>query len=395
MTRVRLRNVVTNVVAKSAGEPQPFVGLEDVASRTGRPAAVEFLQKAASDSLDFRCGDVLFGKLRPYLAKSLVVDFSGTCSSEFLVLRPLEEVDSRFLHYLTLSSPWLEWAEATAYGSKMPRTSWEAMSDLRLDLPPLTEQRRIADFLDTETTRLDHLVALRQQQLALLGGRRWSHFESLVAESGPPSVPVRRTLLRLTDGPFGSAFSSSDYTAEGAAVVRLGNIGFAEYRAENQARIPVTLYEQFRRHRVHCGDLLIAGLGDAANHAGRACVAPALGAAIVKGKCFAAAVDNTVADARYLALLFSSPVGRSTFETRGSTRQMINLEIVKSARIPLPSRPVQGAIVEESLHAEQLRKAAGVAITMSVELLRERRQALITAAVTGQLDVTTAHGGAA
>lgn len=266
----------------------------------------------------------------------------------------------------------------------------EQVGNLVLPDPPLFTQRRIADFLDAEITRLDHLAASRRKQRDLLTSRRWSHFQESLDAAAGPVIPLRRVVRSVIDGPFGSAFSSADYVDEGAAVVRLGNIGFAEYRPTDQAYIPRSLYRNFQYHQVSRGDVLIAGLGDARNHAGRACVAPDLGPAIVKGKCFRARLETETADADFIALLLSSPVGASAIEGRGSTRSMINLEIVKAALLPIPELRKQRSVVAEHRQSWKQTKAAVNACERQLDLLAERRQALITAAVTGQFDVTTA-----
>jgi type I restriction enzyme, S subunit len=375
----RLKSLVTCPVEKSDGEALPFVGLEDVGSGTGALATDELPM--------YRPGNVLFSKLRPYLAKSFMPTMHGSATGELLVLRPQREIDSRFLLYCTLSSPWLEWAETTSYGTKMPRTSWEAMSEYRLPLPSLDEQRRIANFLDTETEFARKIEALRSQQKERLEKRRWSLLLDLIENSASEDLPLRRLLHSVTDGPFGSAFSSSDYADNGAAVVRLGNIGFAEYRPQDQAYIPMNLFREFRRYNVSEGDILIAGLGDPRNHAGRACIAPDLGPAIVKGKCFRSRAVPGKASAEFITLILSSPIGASALEGRGSTRSMINLEILKSAVFPIPSYSDQVAITTQTNDYWQSAQTAIQACDRQLALLTERRQALITAAVTGGITV--------
>ncbi|MGW5108095.1 hypothetical protein [Nocardia sp. NPDC004123] len=388
---VRIKSVVSNPVEKSDGSARPFIGLENMAVGTGRLLVENLPMKAAEDSIRHRAGDVLFSKLRPYLAKSHAPTAEGTGTGELLVLRPTAQIDAQFLLYVTLSAPWLDWANATAYGTKMPRTSWDLMCEYRTWLPSLEEQRRIADFLDAETSRIDRLMKARERQIVLLKDRRWSQFQELVDRSGSPMLQIRRVVESLTDGPFGSAFSSSDYSDEGAAVVRLGNIGFAEYRPADQARVPMSVFDRFRQYSVQSGDVLIAGLGDAKNHAGRACVAPDLGAAIVKGKCFRMRL-NAQGDPEFIATLLSSPIGASAVEGRGSTRSMINLDVVKSARVPIPPMPVQRRIVADHADAWSQMERLVNRGAAQISLLAERRQALITAAVTGQFDVTTASG---
>jgi type I restriction enzyme, S subunit len=298
--------------------------------------------------------------------------------------------DSRFLWW------WLHSQrsnlDSVSTGSTYTAVTAEQVSNLDFPVMELGKQRRIADFLDAETARIDRSANLRRLQLALLVERLWSKFVALTGACETNHLPLRRLVHHLVDGPFGSAFSSDDYSESGAAVVRLGNIGFAEYRSDEQVYIPLSLFERFRQHDVLPGDLLIAGLGDANNHAGRACVAPDLRPAMVKGKCFRGRVDPRVASAEFVSFMMSSPIGRDAFESRGSTRSMINLELVRSAVFPIPSVADQISIADEMISYRLLEQKARSAVELGTVVLAERRQALITAAVTGQFDVTTGRG---
>jgi type I restriction enzyme S subunit len=119
-------------------------------------------------------GDVLFGKLRPYLAKSLFVDRPMYASAELLAMRSRSSAHPRYLRYVVLSRPFVEWAVATSDGAKMPRTRWEAVCEFSVDLPAVEEQLEIADFLDVETARIDALVEKKRRMITLLGDRRTS-----------------------------------------------------------------------------------------------------------------------------------------------------------------------------------------------------------------------------
>ncbi len=384
-----LKYALRNFTQKAPPKPLPFVALEHIQPGLGKTYPGFDWEEAESDlNIAFDQDDILFGKLRPYLAKVLRADRAGCCTSELLVLRPTR-VLSRYAYWLMLSNAVVDRAVASSTGVKMPRTRWDRLGREEIELPVETKQRAIADFLDRETARIDALLEKKHRLVELLEAHTWAHFMRLVQESEAESIQLRRAFTFLTDGPFGSAFSSADYSENGAVVVRLGNIGFGEFRDSEVVFIPITMYGSFLRHKVLPGDLLIAGLGDTTNHAGRACVAPDLGPAIVKGKCFCARVDWRVANAHYLALLLSSPMGTQLIgrESRGSTRTMINLDIVKSVFAPLPGVSTQDQIVE-STHAmrRQHSLAAGAALRQ-IALLQEQRQAVITAAVTGQLDI--------
>jgi type I restriction enzyme S subunit len=345
---------------------------------------------------EVRPGDLLISRLADPVGRSCIAPDLGVrmiTSVDVAILRPRAgAADNRYLNYYMASSRHLDAVAAIARGGTRERISRDQLGAVVVPLPQLSEQRAIADYLDRETARIDALIAAKQRMAKVLEVRFWAAFTQSVFHVSARQTQMRRVLTSLIDGPFGSAFSSADYAAEGPAVVRLGNIGFAEYRHTDQAHIPLELYERFRAYRVVTGDLLIAGLGDDKNHAGRACIAPDLGDAIVKGKCFRGRVDSGRCSAEFLALLLSSPLGANAMGVsgRGSTRSMINLEVVKSTEMPIPARETQEAIVDRTAVLRTATETAAAVIQQQLALLSERRQALITAVVTGGLPVPVA-----
>lgn len=302
-------------------------------------------------------------------------------------VRPLPGLDSTFCWW------WLHAAtadlRAEATGSTYEAVTAEDIGALQVPAWALPEQRAIAYFLDTETARIDALITKKRRMIDLVHEWRWTSFLARVRAAGAPKAPLRRALRFITDGPFGSAFTSNEYTTEGLSVIRLGNIGFAEFRNADMAYLPSERLPEFNRYRVRVGDLLFAGLGDDRNHAGRACVAPDLGEAIVKGKCFCGRLDLARAVPDYVAMFFSSPAGAEqvALEARGSTRSMINLEIIKSIALPMPRVSVQQSIVERTRREWQTVERLRDDLATQIALLQEHRQALLTAAVTGELAV--------
>jgi type I restriction enzyme S subunit len=340
-----------------------------------------------------RPGDTILSTVRTYLRSVWPVAGETddlVVSTGFAVLTPGRRLDSRFLGWWAQGDRFVEEIVARSVGVSYPAINALEVGDIAMPVPPVREQRAIADYLNAETARIDALVAKKRRMIDLLDQRFWHSFVDRVRASGERVAQLRRALTFLTDGPFGNAFTSSDYSSGGAAVVRLGNIGFAEYRPADQAFIPMELYGKLLRHRVRPDDLLIAGLGDDRNHAGRACVAPNLGPAMVKGKCFCARVRRDLGVPEYLALLLSSPLGAAAMglSSRGSTRSMINLDVVKAALVPLPPAVDQERIVRESLTERAKIQRLTAALRGQLELLSEHRQALITEAVTGQSEVT-------
>src|SRR5207253_8647340 len=139
-----LAESVVEVVQPHRDDERPYVALEHLAQ--GEPALLGHLRvkDATSTKLQFRAGDILFGKLRPNLRKAALAPFDGVCSTDILVMRPLPSVDGRYLLHLVHWPPVQQHAVQTASGTKMPRTSWPLLGTFALELPPLPEQRKIA-----------------------------------------------------------------------------------------------------------------------------------------------------------------------------------------------------------------------------------------------------------
>ena len=388
-------------VSDGSEMPVKMVNYTDVYGNVGAriDQDIDFMEttappaKAMEHSL--RVGDVLFtpsSETAEDIGWAAVVTeaLPGVVYSYHLARwRPSLGLDLGFLRYALNSDVVRAQLTRAAKGTTRQILTRDDFRSITIVVPARQRQGAIADYLDGETKRIDSLVDNRRQLLDAVTERPWALFVELVMGAKADRVPLRRALLSITDGPFGSAFSSDDYSDEGAFVVRLGNIGFAGFRHEPAAFLPLHIYERFPRCRVHPGDLLVAGLGDEKNHAGRACVAPELGPAMVKGKCFCAAVNAAVALPEYLALYLSSSLGIEEVGSvsHGSTRAMINLGIVKSVLVHLPSLRLQEEIVSAVRDERKRADRATAAIGREIDLLRERRQALITAAVTGQIEI--------
>ena len=264
------------------------------------------------------------------------------------------------------------------------------IADMAFPVPPLDEQRAISDFLDRETARIDTLIDEQQRLVELFQERRDSEWTSLLNKAGTagPALPLKRLLDSIVDGPFGSSLTSAHYSDDGARVIRLGNIGINVFRNHDIAHIPLDYANQLAAHSVQSGDVVIAGLGDDKMPLGRAAVVPDIGPAIVKADCYRARPKAHVSPA-YMAWALSAPPTRDQIMllARGATRARLNTSVVQQVEIPLPARKVQVEIIEQWLHQAGQIDALIAETEKFVELSRERRTALITAAVTGQIDV--------
>ena len=131
------------------GGNTPYIGLEHL--QQGFPAFVGRGTESdvKSSKTVFRKGDILFGKLRPYLRKGVRADFDGISSTDILVFRAEKNCEPTYLKYLVHTDEFINHAKSTTSGVQHPRTSWPSLREFCLSLPPLSEQKKIAYALST------------------------------------------------------------------------------------------------------------------------------------------------------------------------------------------------------------------------------------------------------
>lgn len=146
------------------------IGLENIESFTGR--FIESSSQFEGSGIAFEKGDILYGKLRPYLAKVWIAEFAGNAVGDFFVYRLNDGINARYLHYYMRSPQFTEAANASTYGAKMPRVSADYMANFPIPLPPLPEQEAIVERLDRETGKIDRAIEVKRRQIELLRERR-------------------------------------------------------------------------------------------------------------------------------------------------------------------------------------------------------------------------------
>lgn len=182
---------VTNLEGNKVeqGSINKYVGMENIESWSGKYIQGEDIRSEGLSS-SFTAGDVLFGKLRPYLAKSWVADFSGICSSEFLVLKS-KIINPKFLNYFFLTEEFIKRVDSSTYGSKMPRASWDFIGLMGVSVPSIIDSEKIANFLDYETAKIDTLIEKQQQLIKLLKEKRQAVISHAVTKGLNPNAPMR------------------------------------------------------------------------------------------------------------------------------------------------------------------------------------------------------------
>lgn len=149
-------------------EELDYLELEDLDQGTGRAISFRDTMTVASAVMRFRKGDVLFGKLRPYLEKYYLTETDGYCTGEILPIVPYR-ICGEFLRYFIASPNFIGQCNVLAYGAKMPRVNWHKQIGLfAIPLPPPEEQAAIAAYLDSACANLGRVIAIKEEQLGRL-----------------------------------------------------------------------------------------------------------------------------------------------------------------------------------------------------------------------------------
>lgn len=324
--------------------------LEDVEKDSSRLLQkMTFLQRQSKSTKNrFEAGDVLYGKLRPYLNKVLIAVEPGYCTTEILPLKAGTNLNNRYLFYWLKHPAFLKYVEAESHGMNMPRLGTDAGKSAPFVLAPRNEQTRIANQLDTLLTRIqssndrfDSIPALlkrfRQAVLdaALNGAFSGTEVDAVapkVSISSIASVGTGSTPLRSNDQFFansGTPWITSSATSE--PIIERAN-EFVTPAAISAHRLKV--YPK--------GTLLVAMYGEGKT---RGQVAELGIEATINQACAAVVVDNTKALTAFVKFALQANYLNMRELAEGGNQPNLNLSKVKDFEIFLPGVEAQAEIV--------------------------------------------------
>ena len=302
-------------------------------------------------------------------------------------LVPRTGVDVRFFRYQLLAAA--EHLEARGQGSTFVELSSEGLSSFPLFVPPVEQQRVTADYLDTETARIDRLVEARRRQLGLLDEREAEAVLSLLhAECDTPLMK----LSRVADLLAGYSYRSGEFVEQDGAVVRLLrgiNVDVGAIRWDETVWVRPEIAAATARFGLELGDIVV-GMD-------RPIISTGVRVARLAGGDLPAMLVQRVARLRvrpgllqdYLWCTLRSPRLGDYFAPMftGVSVPHLSPAQIMSFEIPVPPVASQAAIAEAVRQIEESGRRLRAAIASQVDLLLERRHALITAAVTGELEI--------
>jgi len=409
---IRLKNVVKLKTNRIPGTSKDdgYVGLENIQSWTGKLLSSETSVASLEDNDErqnvvnvFDKGDILFGKLRPYLAKAHLAQYSGICSTELLVIKPGKRLDPRYFIKTILAKEFIDQVNAETFGAKMPRADWDTVGNISIPLPPLLVQRAIADYLDREIVNIDARIRLLQQRLALLAEKWRALITHAVTRGLDPNSPLKDSgvewigkvpegwevvQLKLITQKIGSGKTPKGggevYTTKGVPFIRSQNVQFSGLSLDDIVFISETIDQEMLSSRVKSHDVLLNITGASI---GRCCVVPngLLQANVNQHVCIIRPQHNV--NAEFLNAVLMSDVGQIQvfLGEVGASRQGLSFDVLGNFWVSKPTYKEQGEIVSYLAHRLNTVDRLAALTQANIGLLYERRTALISAAVMGQL----------
>lgn len=185
----RIKDVASIISQKSDNLALPYIALDNIISWDGSFVPSD----SASDGNSNLCaaGDVLFGKLRPYLAKGYIPNEDSLCSPEFIVLRPLADTNNKFLLYFLLSPQYIGYIRNQVAGTKMPRTNASQVGASDIKIPSKFEQEAIAAYLDKECEKIGREIELLERKADSYRRLRRSLINRAVTRGLNPNVHLK------------------------------------------------------------------------------------------------------------------------------------------------------------------------------------------------------------
>lgn len=405
-----LRRAV-RLVSERAIEGANPIALENVESWTGK-----FLEREgdySGEGIAFLRGDVLFGKLRPYLAKAYFATGPGEAVGDFHVMRPNPELNGEFLLRILLTKELIDIVHGSTYGAKMPRVGWDFMGSLQIGLPDRQEQQAICSFLDGELCKIDALVDEQRRLIELLKEKRQAVISHAVTKGLNPDAPMQPSGIdwlgdvpshwkvgalkhfvqdnngAIKTGPFGSQLTSSEMQNGTIKVYNQRNVIEGDF-ALGDEYISEEKFKTLKGFETFPGDLLVTTRGTI----GRTAILPSAAERGVLHPCLLRIQTNPdVLEPRYLEeLIQESSLVRNqlSYMSNATTIEVIYSGTMANVVVPIPPLQEQLEILLSLDHETKRLDGLIQQANCAIDLLQERRSALISAAVTGKIDVRQA-----
>lgn len=351
-------------------------------------------------------GDLVYNMMRAWQGAFGTVCVEGMVSPAYVVARPTSNVPSTWIEYLLRTDPAINEIKRFSRGITdfRLRLYWDEFKNLRVCLPPSNERDALIGFLDRETTKIDALIAEQQRLIELLQEKRQAVISHAVTKGLNPDAPMKDSgvdwlgevpehwrvvpLKNLVESGTSISYGivqPGEPLEDGVPFVQTTNMTRGEFSLEALQKTSVHIASAYPRSELAGGEVL---LGIRAS-IGAAHVAPIWlnGANLSRGVARIAPSPQIKNDFLVYYLRSEATMKYWLLAKQGSTFNEVSIETVKNLRVCVPESEEQREIADYVRHSEARHEAALTQSSSLITLLQERRSALISAAVTGQIDV--------
>lgn len=293
----------------------------------------------ASTKFRFTSRHVLYGKLRPYLAKIVTPDFDGICSTDIVPIMPGPQLDRSFLTHFLRQPSMIEFANSRTSGANLPRLSPKALADFEIPLPPLDEQKRIAAILD----QADDLRRKRRQALDRLNQLGQAIFYEMFG-GAEKEISIHEYLDDIESGK--NLVGVDDDNDSGYRVLKISAVSRSGFRSIETKPLPAT-YVPPSRHLVKDGDLLFSR-ANTTELVGIPCIVEDVGPNVaLPDKLWRLVPSPTKALSAFLCHALLSPASRRQIEKMcsGTSGSMQNISIAKFKSIRVPKASLEKQMI--------------------------------------------------
>jgi restriction endonuclease S subunit len=346
-----VRNVNNNVRDFASAGIERVVGLEHLDSDSLHIRRWASSADGTTFTRRFKPGQVLFGKRRAYQRKVAVAEFEGVCSGDILVFEPAnDDLLPELLPFIVQSDGFFEHALGTSAGSLSPRTRWQDLAAYQFDLPPLAEQRRIAQLLWAADEAIDCSYAVSEAvQDANAVWLTEIFNESCVQARGWKKVKLSECGIVQTGLAKGRSYNADDRLVElpylSVANVQDGYLDLTEVK-----RIKITLAEA-QRYALRSNDVLLTEGGDF-DKLGRGTVWKGeIEDCLHQNHVFCVRTNTDILLPEFLSLQTSSIYGKKYFlscSKQTTNLASVNATQVKAFPVLLPSIDVQRLLLNKA-----------------------------------------------
>lgn len=359
-------------------------------------------------------GQFTYASSYTYSKESVLLGRKGTIDKPLYINEPFWTVDTmyyteinddiypKFLYYLALTIQFSRYSTNTA----LPSMTQEHLGNYRFAIPVSADERKtIANFLDHETAKIDILIAKQQGLIKLLKEKRQAVISHAVTKGLNPNAPMRDSgvewlgevpahwvvaqlkfnTLEMQTGPFGSQLHADDYVEDGIPLVNPAHMIDGKIVPDSRVTVDLKTWERLNRHQLNIGEIIFARRGDlgrcaivAEEQKGWLCGTGSLKAKLNK---------RLAPEYSYLLITSNGVISELSLESKGSTMENLNTETLGRIRLPVPPVHEQVEILAYVNDVSGKFKTLIANATAAIGLMQERRTALISAAVTGKIDV--------